>query len=556
MATGPGLAMKMTADTVGISRGVTRTEKLLGSLTKSTRQATSAMRGLVAIEVGKIVAGGFARATSAISRYVSDIRKTIDESAKLAQRTGIAVEALQGFQIAASRSGVNNLEGAVQRLTISIGDAGQGVKTAQDGLSRLGLSFEDLSRLAPEDQFRAVAREISKLPSQAEKAAAAADLFGRTGVELLPLFAANLSEIEERSAKLGMILSRDQTSAIEAMNDALADVSDTFRGIIGQVTANLAPAVTQMTEQFLSFVAEFDKFGGGGTGIANAITDGLLKFGVVLAQIFDKAIAGFNSFADNLDDNVASFSSAINIFSSITNALKVVFLSFQNFGLFLRRVAANITRLFGGDGESIADIVERQAQTRAQIDAALAGIGGAGQRVLEGGGLRAEGEDAGPIEQVVLDLIERRQKALAEGVGEAVEQSENIFATAAATQIKSFTNKAVSATKTLFGDISDNVQKAFEETRKRNEAIADLNKRYAEESEQIEQERVDALIRTTNQALEVADIRSGGIGQFISLAVGREDPAIAEARKQSSRLQEIRDELRKLGGTVEIVGAA
>jgi hypothetical protein len=32
MATGPGLAMKMTADTVGISRGVTRTEKLLGEL--------------------------------------------------------------------------------------------------------------------------------------------------------------------------------------------------------------------------------------------------------------------------------------------------------------------------------------------------------------------------------------------------------------------------------------------------------------------------------------------------------------------------------------------
>jgi hypothetical protein len=548
--------MKMTADTVGISRGVTRTEKLLGELSKSTRQATSAMRGLVAIEVGKLLAGGFARATSAVRSYVSDIRKTIDESAKLSQRTGIAVEALQGFQIAASRSGVNNLEGAVQRLTISIGDAGQGVKSAQDGLSRLGLSFENLSRLAPEDQFRAVAREISRLPSQAEKAAAAADLFGRTGVELLPLFAANLAKIEERSAKLGMILSRDQTSAIEAMNDALADVSDTFRGIIGQVAANLAPAITKITEQFLSFVAEFNKFGGGGTGIANAITDGLLKFGVVLSQIFDKAIAGFNSFADNLDENVEGFSGAINIFSSITNALKVVFLSFQNFGLFLRRVAANLQNVFGGGNESIEDIAARQAQTRAQIDAALAGIGGAGQRVLEGGGLRAEGEEAGPIEQVVLDLIERRQKALAEGVGEAVEQSENVFANAAATQIKSFTNKAVSATKTLFGEISGSVQKAFEETRRRNEAIADLNKRYAEESEQIEQERVDALISTTNKALEVADIRSGGISQVLALATGREDPAIAEARKQSSRLQEIRDELRKLGGTVEIVGAA
>jgi hypothetical protein len=55
MATGPGLAMKMTADTVGISRGVTRTEKLLGVTHKKHTASNSGMRGLVAIEVGKIV---------------------------------------------------------------------------------------------------------------------------------------------------------------------------------------------------------------------------------------------------------------------------------------------------------------------------------------------------------------------------------------------------------------------------------------------------------------------------------------------------------------------
>lgn len=555
MASGPGLAMKFTADTAGLSRGMNRTEKLLGKLTKSTRQATSAMRGLVAIEVGKLLANGFARASSFISGYISDIRKTIDESAKLAQRTGVAVEALQSLQIAAGRAGVDNLEGALQRLTISIGDAGQGVKTAQDGLARLGLSFAELSRLAPEDQFRAVAAEINKLPTQAEKAAAAADLFGRTGVELLPLFASNLQNIEERANKLGMVLSREQTAAIESMNDAFADVSDTIRGIVGQVTANLAPVITELSESFLGFVQGFKEFGGGGTGIANQITNGLLQFGQTLAQIFDKAISGLASFAGNLDDSIAAFTSSINIFSAIVDVLKVVFLSFENFGLFLRRVAANFQNFFGGEGESIEGIAERQAQVRRQIDAAVERIGGAGARIA-GGGIRGAGEEIGPIERVVLAQIEARRNALAQGVEEAVTQSENIFANAAARQLKAFTNMAVNSIKTLFSDISKSLEQTFEETRKKNEDIARLNEQYSEESAAIEQERLDKLAAINQKALEASDIRSGGIGQVLALATGREDPAIAEARKQNSRLEEIRNEIRNLGGTVEIMGAA
>jgi len=40
------------------------------------------------------------------------------------------------------------------------------------------------------------------------------------------------------------------------------------------------------------------------------------------------------------------------------------------------------------------------------------------------------------------------------------------------------------------------------------------------------------------------------------LATGREDPGLAEARKQSQELQEINRNIQLLGGTVEIMGAA
>jgi len=58
------------------------------------------------------------------------------------------------------------------------------------------------------------------------------------------------------------------------------------------------------------------------------------------------------------------------------------------------------------------------------------------------------------------------------------------------------------------------------------------------------------------KALEASDIRSGGIGQVIALATGREDPAVAAARQQAKSLENIEREIKKLGGTVEIVGAA
>ena len=67
------------------------------------------------------------------------------------------------------------------------------------------------------------------------------------------------------------------------------------------------------------------------------------------------------------------------------------------------------------------------------------------------------------------------------------------------------------------------------------------------------------LINTPDsKALEVADVRSSeGIASFMALATGREDPAIAEYRKQFAALQGIQAELRALqAAPLEIAGAA
>jgi hypothetical protein len=64
------------------------------------------------------------------------------------------------------------------------------------------------------------------------------------------------------------------------------------------------------------------------------------------------------------------------------------------------------------------------------------------------------------------------------------------------------------------------------------------------------------LARPAAQALEVQDIRSGGLGEFLRLATGREDPAIEQNRQQLTELARIRQGLERIGvQPVEILGS-
>jgi len=89
--------------------------------------------------------------------------------------------------------------------------------------------------------------------------------------------------------------------------------------------------------------------------------------------------------------------------------------------------------------------------------------------------------------------------------------------------------------------------------------IEEANKRIAE-AQQAYNEQLTAnrrrLEAAGNQPLRINDIRSGGIEEVLRLASGREDPAVEEARRQTAELQRMREEIVKLGGTVEILGAA
>jgi hypothetical protein len=580
--------MKITADTAGIGRGLTKTESMLARLGKSSDSAAKSLKGLMVLEVGGKLASGFmaaasaaANAATAIVDYSLKLAGTIDETAKLAQRTGISIEALQGLQVAADLAGVTNLEGALQKVSVVLGDAAAGSATAQKALSNIGLSVDSLLSLSPEDQFRAIAASISRIPTAAGQAAAAVDLFGRAGVELLPLFASNLEAIEARAKRLGIVLSGSQTAAIEEMNDALSLVRKTFDGIIGQVTANLAPVVTALAEELLGFVESFNSFGGqGGTGIANVITEGLLSFAEFLAAVFDSFLSEFGSFVVSLETVAEVFRVTGNFLYGAFEYLRAIFNGFQLansktfevLGGVLEKVGAltfndTLTRAGRGVRE---DSAAAAAQNYDELTDALGNVIKSG-RAIGGGGTAFTDQELGVFGAAVAkarDRFENRNgtaaaagAGMASGISSQVEQvvssGDSIVKSIADTQ-KANEDSWAAASKAA--EEAQKEQQRFLEKRnadwvRATERITEAEAERASRAEEIEGDRLDALSRRSNQALQVSDIRSGGISEILRIASGREDPAIEEYRKQLAELRKIDSKINELrADRVQILG--
>jgi hypothetical protein len=112
-------------------------------------------------------------------------------SSDLAARTNISVRNLvvmrQAFQdagVGADR--VSQSIALMQRQLAEAATSGSG--PAADAVSRLGLSIEELMALAPDEQFRLLAKQIASVEDPAIRTGIAMDIFGRSGNDLVTLF--------------------------------------------------------------------------------------------------------------------------------------------------------------------------------------------------------------------------------------------------------------------------------------------------------------------------------------------------------------------------------
>jgi hypothetical protein len=198
MAARADLKTVISADMTGFSATMRRAGVLAkttgGAIGRSIGSATKAM-GRLTLSAGKAgLALGAVGAAVGGAAFIRGIKNAADLGGQLSDvsaRTGILAGDLAVMGRAFEDNGVSadKVGGIINKLQRTISDFGVGTETARRPFERLGISFDEISRLDPAAQFQLIQSKIAALKSPTDRAATAMEIFGRSGGELLTLFA-------------------------------------------------------------------------------------------------------------------------------------------------------------------------------------------------------------------------------------------------------------------------------------------------------------------------------------------------------------------------------
>lgn len=257
MATIAELAVNVVARTQGFVAGMKTAEK---SVSNFSRGAQSGLASIKSFGSQLLAIGGLSISAVAALRGISGALSEIDRVAKQAARIGDTPRNLLALQTAAELSGVSveQFSRAMDILQKNLGEAATGTGEAQKALARLGLSVEELIARSPTEQIEAISDALNRLPSAAEKAAVAADLFGRSGVQLLNFLAGGsegIRQVRDELDRLGVGFSEEQAARVELFNDRLLILRTALGAIAQDLVINLTPAVTVFVDTVTNTIA-------------------------------------------------------------------------------------------------------------------------------------------------------------------------------------------------------------------------------------------------------------------------------------------------------------
>lgn len=209
---------------------------------------TEALGGTATAAVG--VVGAIAAVAVGMYELAEKAAAVGGEINDMSEKTGISVPALSALKGAAEIAGssLEQVSNAVFKLQQNIGEDSEKVAT---GFSRIGLSLDEIKKLQPDQQFIAIAHAIKATEDPATRAAAAVEIFGKQGRDLLPLMMKPLDELVNKSKELGLVWSEEDAAAAEEFEMEVRTLKMGFEGIFISIGRDLMPVVSALGHGFM-----------------------------------------------------------------------------------------------------------------------------------------------------------------------------------------------------------------------------------------------------------------------------------------------------------------
>ncbi len=265
------------------------------AFTTGIKVAGKAVGGLVA--VAKLATVAVLGLTTAFVALTARQAALIDRIGKVSKVTGVGAETLQKFSFAAEQAGVgtDQAQVALRRFSRRLGEAQKGAGELLPALKKLDIDVRnaDGSFKSAEEVLFEFADGIANTDDATQRLALAFKAFDSEGAELVNTLmggAAGLQEMFTRAQALGAVLSTSAIQGVEDFNDSFNELQTLTTGVANTFTAELAPALEQITKDLTELILKIAEDKGGFDGFAKFLKNEFIDLLKEIVKIFGAII--------------------------------------------------------------------------------------------------------------------------------------------------------------------------------------------------------------------------------------------------------------------------
>ncbi|MCL2518014.1 MAG: hypothetical protein FWF15_05570 [Oscillospiraceae bacterium] len=244
-----------------------------------------------AAAVGTAVIGAATGLAAGALSMINNTASAADHIDKLSERTGINREELQRWEYAAKQSDMNidSLTKGIKKFSSVMEDAKGGNEKAVALIEKLGLSYEELAQLTPEQQFDKITSALADMEAGSERNVLGNELIGNTYLEMIPLLnsgSEGIAALKQEADDLGLVMGEEAVKSSVKFSDTLLKIKESGSGLVNQISGALVPVFQQVADKVLEFMPMIQKM----------VSD----FAPVITELFEKMLPPLFDLAEQL----------------------------------------------------------------------------------------------------------------------------------------------------------------------------------------------------------------------------------------------------------------
>lgn len=223
-----------------------KTSKSIGQRMQEGLGKAEKAIGTVGKGMTKWVTGPIVAASAGVFGLMTKTGDYADRVLDLSDITGMSTDAIQEWSYVADIAGVSGeavtsaVTGLVRRLPQLESEGGK----ANDAMEKLGLSYDELSKLSPDEQVDALMYSLSEMEDPLERNAAGSALFGGAWQDLAPILgmgADEMAKTRDEAHELGTVMSNDALQDANAFRQEMERLKNEFMGVFRELSTKFVP---------------------------------------------------------------------------------------------------------------------------------------------------------------------------------------------------------------------------------------------------------------------------------------------------------------------------